>query len=70
MIAIYTNKSAHLVIQKNDQKLSNALLFMVKRIKIRLHHTKTSKWSSVAFLRLNKSIQNKKNMTEAIIIVN
>ena len=66
----YTIRSAHLVNQKRDQNLSNAVQLNENIIKAKLHHTNTNKWSSVAFLRLNKSIQKRKNIIEVSIIMN
>ena len=70
MIEEYTIRSAPLANQKNDQNLSNADQLNANIIKAILHHTNTSKWSNVAFLRLNKSIQKRKNITDAMIIMN
>ena len=69
-MAQYTSKSAHLAIQKNDQNLSRAFVFSENRIRKKLPHINTIKCRILAFLRLNKSIQNKKNITEAIIMTN
>jgi hypothetical protein len=70
MIEIYTSKSAHLANQKNDQNLSRAFAFSENRIKKKLPHTNTIKCRILAFLRLNKSTQKRKNITDATIIMN
>jgi hypothetical protein len=66
----YTIKSAHLVSQKNDQNLSNVDTSNEKRINKKLPQTNTIKCKIVAFLRLYKSTQKRKNITDAIIIMN
>lgn len=69
-MAQYTSKSAPLANQKKDQNLSKALVFNENRIKRKLPHIKTIRCKIVAFLRLNKSIQNRKKITDAIIMMN
>ena len=69
-MAEYTIKSAHLANQKNDPNLSNALAFNENRIRKKLPHTNTIKCSMFAFLRLNKSTQKRKNITDAMIMMN
>ena len=70
IIEEYTIKSAPLVSQNNDQNLSNAAQLNENTINAKLHHANTNRWSNVAFLRLNKSIQKKKKIMEVIIIIN
>ena len=69
-MAQYTSKSAHLANQKKDQNLSNASVFNENKIRSKLPHMNMIKCKIVAFLRLNKSIQKRKNTTEAMIIMN
>ena len=70
IIAQYTNRSAHLAIQKNDQKLFNTSIFKENRISKELPHINTIRCKIVAFLRLNKSTQKRKNITDDIIMIN
>lgn len=70
MIAQYTSKSAHLANQKKDPNLSNVSVFKENNINKKLPHINTIKWRIVALLRLNKSIQKRKNITDAMIIMN
>ena len=57
-------------IPKNDQKWSSASLFKANIINMILHHMKIIRWSSVAFLCLNKSIQKRKNIIDAMMMMN
>ena len=70
MIEIYTSRSAHLANQKNDQNLFSASQSNENKINKKLPHMNTIRCRIVAFLRLNKSIQKRKNITDAIIIIN
>jgi hypothetical protein len=69
-MAEYTIRSAHLANQKKDPNLSNALASNENKIKRKLPHINTIKCKIVAFLRLNKSTQKRKNITDAIMIMN
>ena len=66
----YTIKSAHLANPKKDQNLFNISTSAANKINNILHHTNTIKCNIVAFLRLSKSTQNKKNTTAETIIMN
>ena len=66
----YTIRSAHLVNQNRDQNLSNAVQLNENIINATLHHINTSRCKIVAFLRLNKSTQKRKNIIEVSIIMN
>ncbi|MBR7037147.1 hypothetical protein IKI14_07550 [bacterium] len=69
-MAEYTIRSAHLANQKKDQNLSNASAFNENKINKKLPHINTIKCNMFAFLRLNKSIQNRKNIIDATIMMN
>ena len=69
-MAQYTSKSAPLANQKKDQNLSKALVFKENSISKKLPHTNTIKCNMFTFLRLNKSTQKRKNITDAMIIMN
>ena len=66
----YTIKSAHLANPKKDQNWSRADQLNENKISKKLPHTKTIKCSMFAFLRLNKSTQKIKNITDAMIMMN
>ena len=69
-MAQYTIKSAHLAKPKNDQKVSKILPSIANKISNMLPHINTNRWRIVAFLRLIKSIQNRKKITAEMIMIN
>ena len=60
-------RSAHLASQKNDQNLSKAVQLKENIINVILPQMNTIRCRIVAFLRLNKSIQNNKRKAERSI---
>ena len=70
MMDEYTIKSAHLANPKKDQNWFRADQLNENKINKKLPHMNTVKCRIFAFLRLNKSIQKRKNITDAMIMTN